>query len=173
MPDILPGALRWPDRSWCECQAFLVGPRAQASLCYINSQKDRLFCIDRATWETKLRSTAAERRSNSTGQARRCRALLGSHGRDSLQGRPPNGEDATDDDRRTTGRETRRASSTKQGRKNAGMIFGAKLDGLATRNTAGSGRDVRETWHYEPLRAHGRGRCRTLMTSEKTTVLCL
>jgi hypothetical protein len=31
----------------------------------------------------------------------------------------------------------RRASSTKQGRKNAGMIFGAKLDGLATRNMAG------------------------------------
>jgi hypothetical protein len=31
------------------------------------------------------------------------------------------------------------------------MIFGAKLDGLATRNTAGSGCDVWETWHYEPL----------------------
>jgi len=47
-----------------------------------------------------------------------------------------------EDDRRMTGCETRRVSSTKQGRKNAGMIFGAKLDGLATSNTAGSGRDV-------------------------------
>jgi hypothetical protein len=86
---------------------------------------------------------------------------------------PPNGEDVTDDDRRTIGRKTRRVSSTKQGRKNAGMIFRAKLDRLATRDTAGSERDVWETWHYEPLGARHRGRCRTLMTSEKTTVLCL
>src|SRR5271156_2455987 len=46
---------------------------------------------------------SGRRRSTSTGQARRCGALLGSHGRGSLQERPPNGEDATDDDRRTTG----------------------------------------------------------------------
>jgi hypothetical protein len=38
----------------------LVGLRAQASLYRINSQKDRLFCIDRATWDTKLHSTAAD-----------------------------------------------------------------------------------------------------------------
>src|SRR2546423_3152168 len=98
---------------------------------------------------------SGRRRSTSTGQARRCGALLGSHGRGYLQGRPPNGEDATDDERRTTGRETRQASSTKQGRKNAGMIFGAKLDGLATRNTAWSGCDVWETRHYEPLGPRG------------------
>jgi len=65
------------------------------------------------------------------------------------------GEDATDDDRRTTGRETRRVSSTKRGRKNAGMIFGAKLDRPTTRNTAGSERDVWETWRYKPLGARG------------------
>jgi hypothetical protein len=81
---------------------------------------------------------SGRRRSTSTSQARRCGALLGSHGRCSLQGRPPNDEDATDDDRRITGRETRRISSTKQRCNNAGMISGAKLDGLATRNTAGS-----------------------------------
>ena len=83
---------------------------------------------------------SGRRRSTSTGRARRCGALLG-HGRGSLQGRPPNGEDVTDNERRT-GCETRRASSTKQGRKNAGMTFGAKLDELATRNTTGSGRDI-------------------------------
>src|SRR2546423_3575403 len=60
---------------------------------------------------------SGRRCSTSTGQSRRCGALLGSHGRGSLQGRPPNGDDATDDERRTTGRGTRRASSTKQGRK--------------------------------------------------------
>jgi hypothetical protein len=76
---------------------------------------------------------SGRRGSTSTGQARRCGALLG---------RPPNDEDATDDDRGITGRETRRASSTKQGCKNAGMIFGAKLDRLAIRNTVGSGRDI-------------------------------
>lgn len=43
---------------------------------------------------------------------------LDSHGRDSLLERPPNGEDATYDDRRITGREMRRASSTKQERRN-------------------------------------------------------
>jgi hypothetical protein len=38
----------------------LVGLRAQASLCCIDSQKDRLFYADRATWETKLHSAAAD-----------------------------------------------------------------------------------------------------------------
>lgn len=42
---------------------------------------------------------------------------LDSHGRDSLLERPPN-EDATYDDRRITSREMRRASSTKQERRN-------------------------------------------------------
>ena len=60
---------------------------------------------------------SGRRRSTSIGRARRCGTLLGSHGRGSLQGRPPNGDDATDDERRTTGHGTRRASSTKQGRK--------------------------------------------------------
>jgi len=79
---------------------------------------------------------SGRRGSTSTGQARRCGALLG---------RPPNDEDATDDDRGITGRETRRASSTKQGCKNAGMIVGAKLDGLATRH----GREW--MWHMRNL----------------------
>jgi hypothetical protein len=65
--------------------------------------------------ETSLYS--GRRRSTSTGQARRCGALLGSHGRGYLQGRPPNGEDAADGERRATGRETRQASSTRQGRR--------------------------------------------------------
>jgi len=104
-------------REWT-CRSF----RAQVNLYY----------IDRATCETKL---------HFTGRARRCGALLGSHGRDSLQGRPPNGEDVTDDERRT-GCETRRVSSTKQGRKNAEITFEAKLDGLTTRNTTGSERDI-------------------------------
>ena len=38
----------------------MVGLRAQARLYRIDSQKDRLFCTDRATWETKLHSTAAD-----------------------------------------------------------------------------------------------------------------
>jgi hypothetical protein len=88
-------------------------------------------------------------------------------------GKTSHGEDATDGDRRTIGRETRRVSNTKQGHKNTGMIFRAKLDGLATLNTVGSGRDVWEAWYREPLGARGRDRCRALMTLEKTTVLCL
>jgi hypothetical protein len=31
------------------------------------------------------------------------------------------------------------------------MVFGSTLDGLATRNTAGSKRGAWETRHYEPL----------------------
>ena len=38
----------------------MIELRAQASLCCIDSQKDRLFYADRATWETKLHSTAAD-----------------------------------------------------------------------------------------------------------------
>jgi hypothetical protein len=52
------------------------------------------------------------------------------------------------------------------------MTFGAKLDGLAIRNTTGSGRDMRNL----ALCAAGAPRSRLLsdfMTSEKTTVLCL
>jgi hypothetical protein len=85
---------------------------------------------------------SGRRRSTSTSQAQRCGALLSSHERGCLQRRLPNDEDAKDDERRTTDRETRRVSSTKQEYKNAEIIFGAKLDGLATRNTARSGRDV-------------------------------
>jgi hypothetical protein len=38
----------------------LIELRAQAGLCCIDSQKDGLFCTDRATWEMKLHSTAAD-----------------------------------------------------------------------------------------------------------------
>jgi hypothetical protein len=60
--DTLPRALRWPDRSWCEYQAFLVGPRAQVNLCCINSQEDRLFRIDRAI---RRRSFTLQRQTTS------------------------------------------------------------------------------------------------------------
>lgn len=59
--------------------------KAQASLCCIDSQKDRLFCTDRITRGMKLHSAAADGVPPSTGQARRCGALLGSHGRLSPQ----------------------------------------------------------------------------------------
>lgn len=71
------------------------------------------------------------RRSSFTGQAQHCRALVSGHGGGSLPGKASNGEEPADDDRKDTGCETRRASTTKHG---ARMIFGAKLDGLATRS---------------------------------------
>ena len=54
------------------------------------------------------------------------------------------------------------------------MIFGTTLDGLATRNTVGSGRDAWETQHCEPLGAAVLAAIRgVLKPTEKTTIGCL
>jgi hypothetical protein len=57
------------------------------------------------------------------------------------------------------------ASNTQRG---ARVVFGTTLDGLATRNRAGSGLGAWETRHCEPL-----GAAIGLQTTEKTTVGCL
>ena len=68
-PTFSPGALRRPDRSWCECRTLLVGLR-QASTISIR-QKDRLFLYRSGHMGDEASLYSGRRRSTSTGQARR------------------------------------------------------------------------------------------------------
>jgi hypothetical protein len=53
------------------------------------------------------------------------------------------------------------------------MVFESTLDGLATRNTAGSGRGAWETRQCEPLGAAFLTGCPGFQTTEKTMAGCL
>jgi hypothetical protein len=121
-PTFSPGVLRWPDRPWRECRALLVGPRVQISLCCIDSRKDRLFLHRRGCTGDEASLYSDRRQSNFAGQARHYGPLVGAHGRGSPEGKRP------------TVRRAEQVTRSKEAR----TTFGAKLDGLATRNTAAS-----------------------------------
>jgi hypothetical protein len=63
----------------CECRALSVELRAQASLCYIDSRKDRLFLHRRGYTGDEASLYSNRRQSNFAGQARHYGALVGAH----------------------------------------------------------------------------------------------